>query len=100
MKTTKLFMAAAALLGMMSFTSCTPYERGLMTGAVVGGVVGNATATNNRYSNNRYSNNVNYRLGYRHGCQSSTSRYMRNRYKFNNYPEYRDGWYAGRRSCR
>ncbi|MEA2028620.1 MAG: hypothetical protein U9N49_06560, partial [Campylobacterota bacterium] len=66
MRFTKVLVLATAIVGMFSFTSCTSYERGLVTGAVAGAVVGNATANERNYSNRGYRNgSYNYRTGYR-----------------------------------
>lgn len=96
MKLTKLFIVAAAIVGMFGFTSCTSYERGLVAGAVVGGVVGNVAAKENY--NNQYYNNGSYyyKAGYKDGCRG----YRANQYNYRNYYDYRNGYSAGRRYCR
>jgi len=99
MKFTKLLILATALVGMLSFTSCTRSERAFVTGAVAGSVVTHAA---NNYNNNRsYRNGSdNYRMGYRHGCKTATDRYTQNSYRFDRYDDYRRGWHQGRRDCR
>jgi len=96
MRFTKVLIIAVAIVGMFSFTSCTSYERGLVTGAVVGGVVGNTAANERNYTNQSSRNSRSYySRGYRDGCRGYR---QNNRYR--NYSDYRRGWYNGRRECR
>jgi len=106
MKFTKLLIATVSIASILSLTSCNDYEKGLVTGAVAGAVITdsrNTTNTDHYYYNGYdygYNRNSTYRLGVRHGCRTANGVYTKNRYKFDNYASYRDGWYSGRRNCR
>ena len=103
MKFTKLLIATISIASMLSFTSCSDYERGLVAGSVATAVITDSARADHYYYNGYdygYNRNSTYRLGVRHGCRTANGVYTKNRYKFNNYSSYRDGWYSGRNNCR
>ncbi|NKQ41052.1 MAG: hypothetical protein HF962_05735 [Sulfurovum sp.] len=99
----KKFITQMAIVGSLaitgvSMTGCTPYERGLVTGATLGVVGSNAFYY--RGYNYGYNRNSLYQAGVRNGCNSAHGSWYKNNYRWRNYSNYRSGWRAGYRNCR
>ena len=102
MRLSKLLIIGISIVAALSFIGCTPYEKGLATGVVVGAAGATAYHDNYYYEGYNYGPNRNemYRRGVRDGCRSSRGRWIKRRYEWNHFPVYREGWSAGYRRCR
>ncbi len=94
----KMAIVGTMVLAGFSMTGCTPYERGLATGLVVGaGATSGYYYGGYNYGPNRSSL---YRTGVRNGCNSARGRWYKNSYQWRRSVNYRNGWRAGYRRCR
>jgi hypothetical protein len=97
MRLVKLKMMLASLVAVFAFSGCTQYEQAVIADALVG------SGDPYYYDgyNYGYNRNALYRYGITDGCNSRKRGYtIKNRYRWNNYASYRNGWYAGYRQCR